>query len=54
MTVMVEISNLAGKIICREPFKNRMRIDLTSNPKGIYVIRLMAGSEIITGRICLE
>jgi hypothetical protein len=53
-TVSVEISNLAGKVIYRDKFKNRISIDLTSSPKGIYMIRLMSGNEIITGRICLE
>jgi hypothetical protein len=51
---MVEIINLEGKVVMQDAFKNKMLIDLTSNPKGIYVIRIIACNEIITSKICLE
>ena len=51
---MAEICNLEGKGIFKHVFKNMMRIDLTSNPRGIYVIRVKAGNAIITTNICLE
>ncbi len=49
-----EIINLEGKVVLKDKFKNKMSIDLTSNPKGIYVIRIIACNEIITSKICLE
>ena len=53
-TAWVEIRNLEGKVILKNTYKNKMSIDLMSNPRGLYVIRLISGNEIVTGNICLE
>jgi hypothetical protein len=52
-TVILEINNLEGKVILRDTFRNNTSIDLSSKPKGIYVIKLI-DNEIIVGKICLE
>ena len=54
MPVIVEISNLEGKIILKRTFKNELRLDLNSKPKGIYVIRLISANETLTRKFCLE
>jgi len=51
---IIEISNIEGKVILKNSFKNDISIDLTSRPNGIYVMKLILDSEIITNKICLE
>jgi hypothetical protein len=50
----VEICNLAGKIIKSTKLKSNITIDLTSEPKGIYMIRLHNENEIMTSKICIQ
>jgi hypothetical protein len=51
---IVEISNIEGKVILINSFTNDISIDLTSRPKGIYVMKLILDNEVITSKICLE
>jgi hypothetical protein len=51
---LVEISNIEGKVILIDFFKNDKSIDLTSCPRGIYVMKLIFENEVITSKICLE
>jgi hypothetical protein len=53
-TVILEISNLEGKVIFKDTIVNNISIDISSRPKGIYVIKLIVDNEIITSNICLE
>jgi hypothetical protein len=53
-SAMIEIRNLEGKIILNDTFKHETSIDLTSMPKGIYVITLISGNEISISKFCLE
>ncbi len=52
--VILEISNLEGKVILKDTFVNDISIDFASKPKGIYVIKLFIDKEVITSNICLE
>lgn len=52
--VFVEISNIEGKVILINAFKNDISIDLTSSPRGIYVLKLLLDNEVITSEIYLE
>jgi hypothetical protein len=50
----VEISNLEGKVILSDAFNNEISIDLSLKPKGIYVIKLITGDDIIIKRFYLN
>lgn len=53
-TAIVEVSNLAGKVIKSNTFKKCIGIDMTDNPKGIYIIKLLIDDEIIVKKICVQ
>lgn len=53
-TAMVEISNMEGKIVHSKTFNKGIGIDMTDNPKGIYMIILIVDGEILVRRICLQ
>ncbi|MEI6884215.1 MAG: putative Ig domain-containing protein [Bacteroidota bacterium] len=50
----VEIYNLQGKVFKTGDFKNTIRMDLTGNPKGIYILKLFTGNEILVSKICIQ
>jgi len=49
-----EIYNLAGKVILKTINKNNNCIDLSKQPKGIYIAKLLINNEILFCKICLE
>lgn len=53
-TVILEISNLEGKVILKDTFVNDISVDFASKPKGIYIIKLYDDCKVITNNICLE
>jgi len=53
-TVFLEISNMDGKVILKDTFKNEIGINLKAQPKGLYFVRLFVDNKIITNHICLE
>jgi hypothetical protein len=53
-TALVETCNLKGEIIQTSKFNNHITIDLTNEPKGIYIIRLHIENEIMTSKVCIQ
>jgi hypothetical protein len=53
-TVLAEISNLMGKKICSATFRNEGRLDITGNPGGVYLLRLITGRGNFTRKLILE
>jgi hypothetical protein len=53
-TAIVEISNPKGKVILIKSFENKISIDLTGKPKGIYVLKLLNNSEMIVRKVVLN
>ena len=51
--VVIEIFDIHGKIIQTDTFRNKISLDLTSRPKGVYVAKMLIGNEIFIGKICL-
>jgi hypothetical protein len=51
---IAEIYNLEGKVFLTNTFKNKISIDLSAIPRGIYVIKLVTGNDIIINKICLN
>jgi hypothetical protein len=52
--VTAEITTLTGKVIQTNRFRNDLTVDLAGNPKGIYLLKLCFGDEIIMRKICLN
>jgi hypothetical protein len=52
--ITAEITDLAGKVIQTGRFRNELVVDLSDNPKGIYLIKLCFGDEIFMRKICLN
>jgi hypothetical protein len=55
-TVMIEVYNPEGKKILSTTFEkvSKSTIDLTGNPKGVYILRIKTGSEQLYKKICLQ
>ncbi len=53
-TALVGVYNLQGKAICTNSFRECIPIDMTGNPKGMYVIKLVVGNEITVRKICIQ
>ncbi|MEI6884199.1 MAG: putative Ig domain-containing protein [Bacteroidota bacterium] len=51
---IIEVSDMEGKVILKDKFQNNIRLDLTSIPKGIYVIKLSVDNDAYTCKFCLE
>ena len=51
---IIEIRNSEGKIILSKRFKKETIFDLTTKPKGIYLIKLLVENEIIIRKVCLK
>ncbi len=54
-----KVLDLIGKIVCENTLscttsKNKLNIDLSNNPKGVYFIELNIGSKKVTKKIILE
>jgi hypothetical protein len=52
--IIVEMRNLEGKVIQKNTFKNYIGIDLADKPKGMYILNLSIGNEIIHRKVCIE
>lgn len=50
----VKVANFEGRIIQKDSFTGNTTIDLTGNPKGIYLLKLIIADGIIYKKICLE
>ena len=52
----IEILDLDGRPVLKKNISNAVdaTIDLTGNPKGIYLLNLFVDSELIFKKICLE
>jgi hypothetical protein len=53
-SAIAEIRNPEGKIILIKSFENKMSIDLTGNPRGIYIIKLLNDHEMIVRKVVLN
>jgi hypothetical protein len=53
-SAIAEIRNPEGKIILIKSFENKMSIDLTGNPRGIYIIKLLNDREMIVRKVALN
>jgi len=53
-TALVGVYNLQGKAICTNSFRECIPIDMTGNPKGMYVIKLVVDNEITVRKICIQ
>ncbi|MEI7727737.1 MAG: putative Ig domain-containing protein [Bacteroidota bacterium] len=51
---MVEIRNTEGKAVLIKSFQNKMCIDITGNPKGIYLLKLLNDREMIVRKVVLN
>jgi hypothetical protein len=51
---IVEICNMKGEMIQTSKFNNHITIDLTNEPKGIYIVGLYIENEIITSKVCIQ
>ena len=49
-----EISSIDGKMIQTAAFTRSIRIDLSSKPKGTYIVRVSSGKKEMTTKICIE
>ncbi len=50
----VEIRNPEGKLILVKSFIQKISLDLTGRPKGIYILKLIVDREITVTKICLQ
>ena len=53
-TAIAEVCNLQGKVIRTNTFKKFIRIDMTNNPKGFYLLKLLVDNEITICKICIQ
>ena len=53
-TITAEIYNLHGKVIKTGDFNKSICMDLRGNPKGIYILKLFTGNEILVSKICIQ
>jgi hypothetical protein len=53
-TAAAEVCNLQGRVIFKKAFKNSIRIDMTGQPKGMYIIKLIIDNEITARKICIQ
>jgi len=51
---MVEIRNPEGRVILIKSYENKMSIDLTGNPRGIYIIKLYNDHEMTVRKVVLN
>jgi len=51
---MLEIRNQEGKVILKNTFKKSLRIDLTRQAPGIYILKLYNGQKSMIGKVCRE
>jgi hypothetical protein len=51
---IVEIRNPEGKVVLKKSFENKMSIDLTGNPGGIYLLKLFYDHEMICRKVVLN
>ena len=54
ISAIVEISNMEGKVVQIKSYENKMSIDLTGNPRGIYIIKLFNDHERIVRKVVLN
>jgi hypothetical protein len=50
----VEITNLEGKVILADAIKKETSYDLSENPKGVYLLKLMIENELFFSKICIQ
>ena len=53
-TGVVEIRNMEGKLILKNTFKNEIRCNLKSQPKGLYFVKVLFDHTMITKKVFLE
>ena len=55
-TALVKISDISGKLISSDTYHNlsTASIDLTGNPKGVYILNLRIDGEQLSKKICIE
>jgi len=51
---LVEIYNLQGNIVFSKPLNNTATIDLTGNPKGMYVVKVFADGMVYNEKVLIE
>ncbi|MCX6267421.1 MAG: putative Ig domain-containing protein [Bacteroidetes bacterium] len=51
---IAEVRTLQGKAVLSTSFNKYGCIDMTGNPKGIYILKLLVGNEITVRKICLQ
>ncbi len=51
---IARVYDLQGKVIKTATFKKSIRMDMTGNPKGIYIIKLLVDNEIIVRKIYIK
>lgn len=53
-TATAEIRNIEGKLIQSETFSNELNLDLSNQPKGIYLLKLIIDNKVFIQKICLK
>ena len=53
-TAIAEVYDLQGKVIKTGMFKKCIRIDMTGDAKGVYILKLQVDNEITVGKICIQ
>ena len=51
---IAEISNIQGKIILSSTFTGDVHFDLSSETKGVYIIKILVDNEVTVGKICIH
>ena len=51
---IAELYDLQGQVIRTKRFKKSVRIDLTGDPKGVYILKLLIDNEIIVRKIYVQ
>jgi len=53
-TMMVEVADYGGRTILTKRFSDRVILDLTGRPAGIYILKILLDSEVTSHKICIE
>jgi hypothetical protein len=53
-TATVDVRNLVGEVLQKSAFVSNITLDLSGMPKGLYILRLQIGDEIIIRKVCVN
>jgi hypothetical protein len=54
-SAILKITDLAGRAILQAPLKNNNeKVDISNIPKGLYIVSVISGKEILSGKLVVE